>query len=188
MTTLLSTLILAFCWGTLFVAAGIFSGWLTVTGIPAWLTEPLLLIHYHLRLSIIPFSGLFIAYLLLIARLRRELTNGETSLAALSYYDRLLNTVIATFFGVGVIWTAIGMEGALVAALDGLQTGGQQQALTALGMLEKLVNGGLLIALSTTVFGGVCGYLLRLLKIVLLGRDWDRFILGEQFGKQEKSS
>ena len=181
MIALLTTMIMALFWGVLFITAGIFSGWLAVTGIPAWLTQPLLLIHYHLRMSIIPFGGLLLAYLLLIVKMRRALTSSETNLAELSYYDRLLNTVIATFFGVGVIWTAIGMEGALVAALNGLQHGGgQEQAITALGMLEKLVNGGLLIALSTTVFGGVCGYLLRLLKIILLGRDWDRFILDEQ--------
>ncbi len=58
-------------------------------------------------------------------------------------------------------------------------------ALSAWALLERLVNGGLLHALSTTVFGGVCGYVLRLLKIVLLGKRWDCFVLQEtvEYGK-----
>ncbi len=83
------------------------------------------------------------------------------------------------FFGVGVIWTAVGMESALVQALDGVGHGPEAAGLSASGLLERLVNGGLLLALSTTIFGGVFGYLFRLLKVVLLGRAWDKFILQE---------
>ena len=63
-------------------------------------------------------------------------------------------------------------------ALDGVGQGQETIAdLSAWSLLERLVNGGLLLALSTTVFGGVCGYLLRMLKIVLIGKEWDRFVL-----------
>jgi hypothetical protein len=67
----------------------------------------------------------------------------------------------------------------LLHALDGIEDGRNSVSLSAWGILDRLVNGGLLLALSTTVFGGACGYLLRLLKIILLGKNWDRTILQE---------
>ncbi len=172
-------LFLSLCWTALFLGLGIFSGTLTVTASQQWLLNPLAFIYRHLRMSVVPFGFLLILYGWLIARIRGILMEEELDLARLSYYDRLLNTTIATFFGVGVIWTAVGMETALMHALDGVGRG-DAASLTAWGLLKELVNGGLLLALSTTVVGGVCGYLLRMLKIVLIGVQWDRRILGAE--------
>jgi heme A synthase len=159
---------------------GVFAGWITITASAPWLLNPAAFMYRHLRLSIVAFGVLFILYGWLLFRMRYLLDQPDTELAQLSFYDRLLNTTISTFFGVGVIWTAIGMETALMQALEGMDTqGGSMMETGAYGLLERLVNGGLLLALSTTVFGGFCGYLLRLLKIVLLGAKWDRFILKE---------
>lgn len=36
-------------------------------------------------------------------------------------------------------------------------------------MLERMIDGGILLALSTTIFGGVGGYLLRVYKTVTVG-------------------
>ena len=36
-------------------------------------------------------------------------------------------------------------------------------------MLQRLVDGGILLALSTTIVGGVGGYLMRVIKTVLVG-------------------
>ena len=36
-------------------------------------------------------------------------------------------------------------------------------------MLQRLVDGGILLALSTTIFGGVGGYLMRVYKSMSLG-------------------
>jgi hypothetical protein len=38
-------------------------------------------------------------------------------------------------------------------------------------MLERMINGGILLALSTTIFGGIGGYLMRVYKTVSLGSD-----------------
>ena len=38
-------------------------------------------------------------------------------------------------------------------------------------MLERMVDGGILLALSTTIFGGVGGYLMRVYKTVTLGAE-----------------
>ena len=72
----------------------------------------------------------------------------------------------------GVIWTAVGMRSALQSALgdpDGALTD------TASNVLRKLVDGGILLALTTTIVGGVGGYLMRLGKTVLVGAGLQDF-------------
>ncbi|RLB80962.1 MAG: hypothetical protein DRH24_09765 [Deltaproteobacteria bacterium] len=173
-------LLLSFLWSGLFLCLGIFGGWITLSVSSEWLIHPVAALYRHLRLSMVPFGCLFVLYFFLVHKIRISLKNPETELSELTYYDRLLNTTISMFFGVGVIWTAVGMETALMQALDGINQGQEAIAeLSAFGLLERLVNGGLLLALSTTIFGGVCGYMFRLLKVVFLGKNWDRFILQE---------
>lgn len=70
------------------------------------------------------------------------------------------------FFGTGVIWTAIGMRGALLFALGDVDATIQQGAFA---VLKRMVDGGILLALSTTIFGGIGGYLMRVCKSILLG-------------------
>jgi len=176
MKSIFTILILSIFWSVLFTCAGVFSGMITITASPNWLLHPLTTLYRHLKLSIVPFGILFALYFYLINRIQSELGKENIVLSRLTFYDRLLNTTISMFFGVGVIWTAIGMETALLSALDGT---GASTDMTAQGVLGNLVNGGLLLALSTTVFGGACGYLLRLLKIVFIGRNWDKIILKE---------
>ena len=36
-------------------------------------------------------------------------------------------------------------------------------------MLERMIDGGILLALSTTIFGGIGGYLMRVYKTITLG-------------------
>jgi len=180
MKSALSITFLSLLWAALFLSLGVFSGWVTITAKAPWLMHPAAFIYRHLRLSIVPFGVLLLIYAYLVDKIRWLLGQQGTRLSRLTYYDRLLNTTIATFFGVGVIWTAIGMETALMQALDSVGQGKEAVSkLGAWGLLERLVNGGLLLALSTTVFGGACGYVLRMLKIVLIGSQWDRFVLNE---------
>lgn len=185
MKSTLKILLLSIVWCALFLSIGIFAGWMTISIPSPWLIDPTSILYRHLRLSIVPFGALLLFYFSLIVKMQRCLDRDDTTLSKLNYYDRLLNATISTFFGVGVIWTAIGMESALMHALDGVNQGTNAVvSLGAWGLLDRLVNGGLLLALSTTVFGGVCGYLLRLLKIVLVGEKWDQFVLKET-GKHE---
>ena len=80
--------------------------------------------------------------------------------------DQLIDVWTHLFIGIGVIWTAIGMRSALQAAL-----GDTDAALgdTAGNVLQKLVDGGILLALTTTIVGGIGGYLMRLLKTIMVG-------------------
>jgi hypothetical protein len=41
--------------------------------------------------------------------------------------------------------------------------------LGAFSILQRLVDGGILLALSTTIFGAIGGYLLRLIKSLAVG-------------------
>ena len=77
----------------------------------------------------------------------------------------MLEVWISLFFGIGVIWTAIGMRGALIYALGDVT----HAAGSAIQVLARMVDGGMLTALSTTILGGAGGYLMRLGKSLSLG-------------------
>ncbi len=126
--------------------------------------------YENLRLSVIPFGATFILYIVSLLRLKRLLRDPHSAVEKIAQTDHLVDIWINLFFGIGVIWTAIGMRGAL---LDGLGDLNAQSAakLGAFSILQRLVDGGILLALSTTIFGAVGGYLLRLVKSLAVGRQ-----------------
>lgn len=124
--------------------------------------------YENLRLSIVPFSVTLLLYAGSLIRLKRYLKNQRTPMEKIAQSEQLVDIWINLFFGIGVIWTAIGMRGAL---LDGIGDLNAQSAaqLGAFSILQRLVDGGILLALSTTIFGAVGGYLLRLIKSLAVG-------------------
>ncbi len=82
------------------------------------------------------------------------------------HLDHLTDIWTTLFFGTGVIWTAIGMRSALIFALGDPDTTIQEGAFA---VLERMVDGGILLALSTTIFGGIGGYMMRVFKSISLG-------------------
>jgi hypothetical protein len=125
--------------------------------------------YENLRLSVIPFFLTFLCYAGSLMRLKRYLGDGQrTSAEKVAQTEHLVDIWINLFFGIGVIWTAIGMRGAL---LEGLKDLNSQSAarLGAFSILQRLVDGGILLALSTTIFGAVGGYVLRLVKSLTVG-------------------
>lgn len=132
-------------------------------------------VSLNLGTSIPVFAVLGLAFFVTLKRLRNWLDKdraGEPDSPANAYtnhvvqLDHLSDIWIALFFGTGVIWTAIGMRGALIFALGDPDAMLQQGAAA---ILERMVNGGILLALSTTIFGGVGGYLMRVYKALTLG-------------------
>ena len=119
--------------------------------------------YENLRLSIIPFFLTLLLYGRSLLLLKRYLKDQAASVEKIAQCEQLVDIWINLFFGIGVIWTAIGMRGAL---LDGIGDLNAQTAaqLGAFSILKRLVDGGILLALSTTIFGAVGGYLLRLIK------------------------
>lgn len=123
--------------------------------------------YTNLGSSIPVFAVLLIAFFVTLGRLRKCL-DDERPVNQVVQLDHLADIWTTLFFGTGVIWTAIGMRSALIFAL-----GDRTLALSqgAFAMLERMIDGGILLALSTTIFGGVGGYLMRVYKTISLGAE-----------------
>lgn len=121
--------------------------------------------YTNLGSSIPVFAVLLLAYFATLGRLRNALETRR-AINEIVQLDHLTDIWTTLFFGAGVIWTAIGMRSALIFALGDRDMALQQGAFA---MLERLVDGGILLALSTTIFGGVGGYIMRVYKTVTLG-------------------
>jgi hypothetical protein len=104
----------------------------------------------------------------------REALRTEAPADQVSQADHLSDVWTSLFFGVGVIWTAIGMRGALVEAL-----GAPAGSAAGVEVLQRMVDGGILQALSTTIFGGIGGYLMRAWKAVVAGGELKRYYEAE---------
>lgn len=111
---------------------------------------------------------LFVVHLL---RLRRLLEDGGDPRAVVEL-DQLTDVWIHVFIGIGIIWTAVGMRSALQLALADPDSA---LADSAGSVLQKMVDGGILLALSTTIVGAVGGYLLRLGKTLYTGAALHEF-------------
>lgn len=121
----------------------------------------------NLKLSIIPFIIILVSYIYFLNKLYRQLNDPESSIDLIAQTDYLIDTSISLFFGIGVIWTAIGMRSALMFALGDPESAAADGAFA---ILQRMVDGGILLALSTTIFGGIGGYFMRIIKIIFLGQ------------------
>ena len=126
--------------------------------------------YTNLGSSIPVFALVLIAFFVTLGRLRRYLDENR-AVNQIVQLDHLTDIWTTLFMGTGVIWTAIGMRSALLFAL-----GDREMALSqgAFAMLERMIDGGILLALSTTIFGGIGGYLMRVYKTVSLGAELQR--------------
>ena len=126
------------------------------------------LVEVNLRGSAWLFAAVLVFYLLQYERLQSVLRQSEPAVEQVARHEQLLDLCANLSFGIGVIWTAIGMREALLFALG--DPGGAAD-LGAFAVLQRLVDGGILLALSTTIVGGVGGYLMRVAKSLFLGQQ-----------------
>ncbi len=124
--------------------------------------------YENLRLSVVPFFLTLVFYTGALWRLRHYLKAHGIAVEKIAQADHQVDILINLFFGIGVIWTAIGMRGALLEGLGNLNAQSAAK-LGAFSILQRLVDGGILLALSTTIVGAVGGYLLRLVKSLAVG-------------------
>jgi hypothetical protein len=127
-------------------------------------------VYANLGLSLPVFALLAMLYVSSLRRLKRALAEGA-AVETVAQIEQMVDTWTNLFFGVGVIWTAIGMRSALIQALG---DPANSLDLGAYAVLERLVEGGILLALSTTIFGGVGGYLMRVIKALTVETDLRR--------------
>ncbi len=125
----------------------------------------------NLGLSVPVFAVVLVLFARSLRRLHRGLHESRPA-DEVAHAEQLTDTWTSLFFGVGVIWTAIGMRGALLFAL-----GDPDTAVTAgaFAVLQRMVDGGILLALSTTIVGGVGGYLMRIVKTMAVGAALRRY-------------
>jgi hypothetical protein len=126
------------------------------------------LTNHNLQGSILPFIIVLLAYWRQLHQLRQLLAGREPPLARVVRHEQLLDLCANLFFGIGVIWTAIGMRDALLYALG---DPGITATEGAFAILQRMVDGGILLALSTTIVGGIGGYLMRAIKSISLGEQ-----------------
>ena len=125
----------------------------------------------NLGLSIIPFGITLGLYIHSLRQLRQGLADQRPQ-DEIGQLEHLNDVWTSLFFGIGVIWTAIGMRSALLYALGDPDIATQAGAFA---VLQRLVEGGILTALTTTIVGGVGGYMMRVLKSSLLGTRLSRY-------------
>lgn len=128
-------------------------------------------ITLNLGHSVWLFGVVLTLYLMNLFRLREMLEN-QPQLNAVVELDQLLDVWINLFVGIGVIWTAVGMRSALQSALG---EPGEALVDSAGSVLQKLVDGGILLALTTTIVGAMGGYMMRLGKTMLTGARLNAF-------------
>jgi len=164
-----------FIWGFLSAAAIIVVfvlGLLAVYQPEAWLSNiPYQSIwhwlHNNLQFALPLFCITAAVFVQRLLHARKLLDQFPHSLPQLQKLESQLDIFTGLFFGIGVIWTAIGMRSALIYALGDLD-GTSAASLGAFEILRRLIDGGILLALSTTIVGGIGGYFMRLLKALLL--------------------
>jgi len=135
----------------------------------------------NLGYSLIPFSITLILYLFTLRRLTANLHHNHP-VQQIVQGEHLLDIWISLFFGIGVIWTAIGMRGALIYALGDVH----QASGSAIQVLARMVDGGMLTALSTTILGGAGGYLMRLGKSLRLGMKLSNYYSSQEQQQQQR--
>jgi len=104
-----------------------------------------------------------------VGRLKDTVTEAQTPPARIAHLEQRIDLIVALLFGVGVLYTAVGLRAALVQAID------TSSDHSASDMLAALVNGGILGAMTSTIVGGVLGYSLRMLKLFRVGHALDAY-------------
>ena len=132
-------------------------------------------------LSLVAFGICAFLYCVCLLRLKEMLNREHSPINEVEALENKLDLLINLFFGIGVIWTAIGIRNALLVSLSGLDISTAQR-MGAFVILKRLVDGGMLLALSTTIFGGIGGYVMRIIKIWILGSRLS--VLYESYEKQ----
>ena len=126
-------------------------------------------LQLNLGHSIWLFAAVALIFLFTLIRLSGQLGRSldePDDTSSISALDQMLDVWTQVFIGIGVVWTAVGMRAALQYALGEPDTA---LADSADNVLRKLVDGGILLALTTTIVGAVGGYLMRVCKTITLG-------------------
>ena len=141
-----------------------------------WMVATFNLIMGFLGYSIPFFVLILFGYSLFTLFLKRSLERFQIDpeeIENIRFYNGGIDIFVTLFFAIGVLFTAWGLQNALVAAIGGVSKAEAGQ-LGAWGILKRLVDNGILIALWTTIVGGAGGYLMRLFKYIYFAKPLAR--------------
>jgi len=136
---------------------------------------------YNLGSSVL-FFGLNIAYYIhRYQRLNQQLKQATPPRHELLHSNALLDFSIQMFLIIGIVYTAIGMRHALLYALgdSALQSQGSD-------ILRRMVDGGILIALSSTIVGYIGGFVMRYHKKITLEQKLNYVLSQQQIQTQQQ--
>lgn len=150
-------------------------GLIAFTG-AGWMVDALNLLSGYLGYSILFFIPAFLGYGLFFMLLKKSLSRfpaDPEQMENIRFYNTGTELFITLCFAIGVLFTAWGLQNALVSALGDVS---KEEAgrLGAWGILRQLVENGFLIAFWTTIVGGTCAYIMRLFKFLSIGRELGR--------------
>lgn len=137
-----------------------------------WLVRSFHLIARYLGYSMLFFIPALLGYCFFFAQLKSSLERCPENLNEiedLRFYNKGIELFITLFFAIGVLFTAWGMQNALTSALGNVSRT-EAGEIGAWGILRRMVDNGILVALWSTIVGGAGGYLMRLIKYLALGR------------------
>ena len=140
--------------------------------------------YKNLGASVIPFSLVAAGYLFYLKKLENLLAAETFSTKEIWAVEDKIDLLMNVFFGIGVIWTAIGMRNALLASLGHVDVEIAAQK-GAFYILTQLVEGGILLSLSTTIVGGIGGYLMRIFKAWSIGLKLNAFFDTQLAGQNQ---
>jgi len=140
-----------------------------------WLVNFLNRITEYLGYSTLFFMVVLLGYFQFFFLLRKNLRLYQSELKEeqwqnIRYYNSGIEIFITLFFAIGVLFTAWGLQNALVSALGGVSKE-EAARMGAWGILKRMVDNGVLVALWTTIAGGAGGYLMRIIKYFSLGKE-----------------
>jgi len=166
----------------LLLILGFYAGFITFINRLPNLSSYINFIYNALGSSVIFFLLDLWLYAISLILLKKYLK--ESDFVQAGYWQKINDLSVSVFFGIGVIYTAIGMQGALTESLAGLDEE-TAKGLGPWGVLRRMVDGGLILALMTTIVGGIGGYAMRFVRQFYLGRLLEK-IRQEGLSKYEK--
>ena len=152
---------------TVLVTFGLLTGFLTFVNRVPTVTRTVSTLWVTLGSSSLLFALDLAAFGYTLNRLRAALWHRDEVEAR--YWNTFNLITVNLFFGIGVIYTAIGMQTALITARGGLDPS-RTGTVSSWMIFERLVNGGILTALTTTIVGGIGGFTLRIVRHLSVGR------------------
>lgn len=137
----------------------------------------------NLGSSLAPFFLVAILYARALAIARCALRRND--LPGVSSASGSLQLWSTSFFGIGVLWTAIGMRDALMYSLGDFAMQGPG-GVSAYELMSRLVEGGVLTALTTTIVGGAGAYLMNIMTHLTINTPAQRLLYTQELKERQQ--